>query len=306
MAGADKNNPEMRAASIKGCMRFIWRAIQGAADKESLRSEEGILFGSAYGENENKQSDMRIRIVKKSIAQGLENMTAHREGSGYSGVNKGKKVLAQAIKSGSEFDVIISGFGETPEDENRHINFVRLFVVTCLLYGFGRRSRKGFGTVQIKTEKGEQTINVLGRCVNTSLGALADNLNLLLLKGKFAKDMYGVKYEKPQGENVIVAKRGTTGRPGRYPYIEKIEIIKIPQAKAGQEIINRIGLTVHNHSGNDFLGLSRPRFASSLLLSTASAGNENFCVITQLCCTKAANEAKLAGFYNELRGIITK
>ena len=46
LAGADGRTPELRAPSIKGMMRFWWRAMK-VLSIEELRKEEGDLFGSS-------------------------------------------------------------------------------------------------------------------------------------------------------------------------------------------------------------------------------------------------------------------
>ncbi|MEK6673676.1 MAG: type III-B CRISPR module RAMP protein Cmr1, partial [Nitrospirota bacterium] len=46
LAGADQGKAELRAASIKGLMRFWWRALQ--ADKlDKLKENENRIFGSS-------------------------------------------------------------------------------------------------------------------------------------------------------------------------------------------------------------------------------------------------------------------
>jgi len=47
IAGADMGKPEMRAASIKGVMQYIWRAVQCAPDIGGQLETEGELFGKA-------------------------------------------------------------------------------------------------------------------------------------------------------------------------------------------------------------------------------------------------------------------
>lgn len=47
LAGADQSKAELRAASIKGLMRFWWRALQAETDMKMLRDKESKLFGSS-------------------------------------------------------------------------------------------------------------------------------------------------------------------------------------------------------------------------------------------------------------------
>ena len=46
MYGADGSTPELRPASIKGVLRFWWRAIHGDLSLKELHEKEGEIFGS--------------------------------------------------------------------------------------------------------------------------------------------------------------------------------------------------------------------------------------------------------------------
>jgi len=288
MAGADQSKPEFRAASIKGNMRFIWRAVQRAENIEELRECEGKLFGNAFGGKDTKASDMRIRIENATDIKGRQNMAPHRGLNEYEGVNKQRHITPQAFQEGNKFDVVITSFVV----EEQHKNYVRLFVLTCLLYGFGRRSRKGFGTVEITG------IELIGENeIDYSLYGMADNLNAI--------SKFGAKYSFIDGDNPEITVEG--GGSEKYPYIENIRIAGTIDAlgKPGTKyFIEQIGLTAHDfNNGYSFLGGSKNRFASSVLLSTIPWGEENFrCIVTQLYCTQNLSEAERKRFYDELDG----
>ena len=57
MYGADGKTPELRPASIKGVMRFWWRAINGDSDIGKLKEDESEIFGST-----EKKSSFSIKI----------------------------------------------------------------------------------------------------------------------------------------------------------------------------------------------------------------------------------------------------
>jgi CRISPR-associated protein Cmr1 len=280
MAGAEpKSNPELRPAGIKGCMRFIWRAVHCAGDVDELRTKEGELFGNAYGGKATKQSDMRMRIEHRQLAIGKEDMLPHKNLGEYDGKRKDFKI--PAIKSGFSFDVIVTSL----KDTEAHVNYIRLFVVTSLLYGFGRRSRKGFGTVAITGIEGA------GADINRSFNGLADNLNALSL--------FGARYTA-SGTKINCARVKT---PTRYPFIESIQLAGTRKFSGTQEIIGQIGMAVHHHSGG-FLGMAKPRFASSVLLSSIPYGENGYrCIVTQLHNTsRKTNRRKQDDFFIELDG----
>lgn len=66
LAGADGQTPELRAPSIKGALRFWWRAMNGGEfeNLEDLRKMEGEIWG---GVNPAKKSSIIIRVTPKEI-----------------------------------------------------------------------------------------------------------------------------------------------------------------------------------------------------------------------------------------------
>jgi len=276
--GREELVPEIRVAGIKGCMRFIWRAVQCANDIGKLRKKEGELFGNAFGGKDTKVSDMRIRIENTNVAAGLEIMTPHRKLHDYDG--QGRAFPAQALKSGGTFDIVLSSFGGIEP----HSKFVRLFTLTCLLCGFGRRSRKGFGTVAVTGIDGD------GGGIDYTFGGTVDSLNSL--------SEFGAEYDW-QNDTEIGVKADSADK---YPYIESIKIAGTQAFKGTAGVIEQIGMTTHLHAGNAFLGSPNPRLASSVLLSTVPWGDETCCIVTQLHCVKPFDRAKREDFYKELDG----
>ena len=57
MYGADGKTAELRPASIKGVMRFWWRAMNGNLPLDELKKQEGEIFGST-----EKRSSFSIKI----------------------------------------------------------------------------------------------------------------------------------------------------------------------------------------------------------------------------------------------------
>jgi CRISPR-associated protein Cmr1 len=285
MAGADpKNTPEIRIPGIKGVMRFFWRAIQRSTDCKDLRLREGKLFGNAFGGKQTRQSQMRMRIANIKKNDGAETPVSHRELAEYKQESLDKKGKAanplptQAIKAGATFDVVITSFC----DAKTHEQFARLFVVTCLLGGFGRRSRKGYGTIEVCGIDGD------GSGIDCSWNGLAANLNEL------SPDE--VSYSMSEDSMEIVA---VSANPDDYPYLENIRLIDKP-ANDTKPIFKQIGMAVHHHSRKGFLGAAVPRLASPTILSTISQGDTYRCIITQLHCTANFSESERQAFYKEL------
>ena len=130
MHGANGNSAELRPASIKGVLRFWWRAIHGNLPLKELKEREGEIFGSM-----DQKSSFNIRISKQSLQTENINPLPHKKqrDKGYH-----KK---QAFKANETFNIIFTG---------QNLNLVsNLFQLSTILGGFGQRSRRGFGSVKI-------------------------------------------------------------------------------------------------------------------------------------------------------------
>lgn len=159
LAGADSKTPELRAPSIKGLLRFWWRALHGHLPIEELRKEEAKIFGGA-GEKEKKSSfSVVVRGNFKSSLKRFPNhpvsVTSRSRGRtfhinildylAYGLLEYKKGFIRPYILPGSRFIVILSGFEKPVLDEIKNV-----FWIFMNLGGLGSRSRNGFGNFQIK------------------------------------------------------------------------------------------------------------------------------------------------------------
>jgi CRISPR-associated protein Cmr1 len=66
MSGSDKSKAELRVPSIKGVLRFWWRALAlgrlGSVDK--VREEESRIFGSAGDDVGQARVHLRLKLPK--------------------------------------------------------------------------------------------------------------------------------------------------------------------------------------------------------------------------------------------------
>jgi CRISPR-associated protein Cmr1 len=124
------DTPELRAPSIKGLLRYWWRAINGHLSLENIKNTEGVLFG-----NTERKSPFSMRIIQKEpLRFKLEVVLPHKGGS----------FPKQAIQVGQRFDIVFYCKNELIAEL---IN--NLFPLCCVLGGFGGRSRRGFGGIKI-------------------------------------------------------------------------------------------------------------------------------------------------------------
>lgn len=159
--GADKKTTELRPPSIKGVMRFWWRAINGHLSIDELRKKEAQIFGGS-GDNEGKSKIIvKFNNLNLLISDTLWNEIEYIEKRANSGkiyklpkYEKGLTYLFYSvlslnekayIKAGSTFMINIKYLNEEIYSE-----IISLFKVLSLFGGFGTRERRGAGSFIIK------------------------------------------------------------------------------------------------------------------------------------------------------------
>lgn len=135
LAGADGRTPELRAPSLKGAMRFWWRAVNGHLPLAKLKEQESQIFGGS-GDNVSR-SKIIVRVFSPDR---LRTRTAEL-------VPHKPFMKALAIEPGQEFSVQLS---LTNSSDLFDLEKLRaLFELACLLGGLGKRVRRGMGSVHI-------------------------------------------------------------------------------------------------------------------------------------------------------------
>lgn len=130
LSGADGSTPELRAPSIKGALRFWWRAMNGHLGLEELKEREGQIFGDT-----KRRSKV---IIQSPIITKIHDV---------------HKISVTPHKNGGEKQPIMYDFNLNLRFDENTISkndLIFLFKVTFLLGGLGKRSRRGFGAVNIK------------------------------------------------------------------------------------------------------------------------------------------------------------
>lgn len=148
LAGADGVTPELRAPSIKGAMRFWWRAMHGHLPLKELKRMEGEIFGGT-GDNSSR-SKVLIRVSQENqLHAERSELVPH------------KSIQQQAFSIGQEFKVHLSLVGNE-SDEKEQVKFElgdlkALFGITCILGGLGKRARRGMGSINILNAESKKT-----------------------------------------------------------------------------------------------------------------------------------------------------
>jgi len=148
LAGADGRTPELRPPSIKGLMRFWWRAMNGHLSVEELKENEGKIFGAS--DEKIGRSKFSIRVKPHKLHVSRDKLPSHPV-TVVTSRNRFKinilEYLAygtyEYIKPNQKFSLIIS----LPDNlEGEVIDSIR---VLSTFSGLGSKSRNGFGLFKI-------------------------------------------------------------------------------------------------------------------------------------------------------------
>lgn len=164
LAGADRRTPELRSASIKGALRFWWRAMHGHLPTRDLHKQEAALFGGV-GDNPQKS-----RIIIRTSQQLLKSEKTLFPEANYYVTTKGQRRsinLLEYLAYGTydynkqskvnqfnrgyysvkqKFDIIVS----MPDEPiiNKSV-FHSLFLIS-IFGGLGARNRNGYGRFYVE------------------------------------------------------------------------------------------------------------------------------------------------------------
>lgn len=143
--GADQRQPEVRAASVRGQLRYWFRAIEGAdtPQLDRLWDEESALFGSTAG---GSTVSLRVYPVGE-LTTGRYAMLPHR-------TETKLQSPQDAIAPGQELRLEIV---TRPGTDKVPPKVVKALVTWLLLGGLGKRSRRMFGALELTSLTGKLT-----------------------------------------------------------------------------------------------------------------------------------------------------
>ena len=190
IAGADQNKAELRAPSIKGALRFWWRALnwaqirQASADDQTalkkLKEDEGQLFGDADSQGQGNALIKLDNILSGALSGNtLLASDASRKYLGYGLFSMGDHQERKAIAERKSFDVSILIHKDT--NTEAHAQFEKCVKAFGLLGGLGSRSRNGFGSIAISSYD-DQNLKF------NSLDSYKNTLSSLITEGRSDTD----------------------------------------------------------------------------------------------------------------------
>lgn len=145
MSGADQTRAELRASSIKGMLRWWWRALHPTEDSKQLREKEFELFGGVFGEKQRRsQVQVWLRGVDELMPGPINNYVAFSAAAVKyllygAGVHGRGETPRKAFTPGQSFDLLVRVPTDLEEDIHRTMS-------AMLTYGgLGLKSKNGFG-----------------------------------------------------------------------------------------------------------------------------------------------------------------
>jgi len=259
LSGADQGKAELRAASIKGLMRFWWRALQAEGELEKLRDRENRIFGSADEKMGGGSSfSIRIRhdnlqpvskkfpfkdnIHKIMVTSRSRNKTFPiniLEYLAYGPFDPKRKSFRPYFDAKAKFTLIISVLNAQHIDE-----VLKALHYLALFGGVGSRSRNGFGSLAItKAEGNFNASRIISPTIKYSddvLKELANRKSALLPYSSFTQGtrLFCTK-EKRNSWDEALADAGQVYRG-----------IRVGDIKLNNEIFEK----KHNYNKRQFLG----------------------------------------------------
>jgi CRISPR-associated protein Cmr1 len=236
---------ELRASSLKGSVRYWWRALNGYLPVKELQEKERLLFGSS---NEKVgRSPVVLRIIPGEMQISSEYLLPHQN-----------KAPLEAFSIGSQFQVIITSMGTFDE----HAGYEAIIEAALLLGGLGRRSRRGFGSVAIIAK---DSMSYAAPHDLQTIAALLNSVN----EGKFC---------------IKKGKIVSHGFAGDYPYLKSVELGKAYN-NAHELLIQIGTATHNvSKGGSDYTGFSKDqrKLASPVYVTVLRIGSNYHPLITTL------------------------
>lgn len=149
ISGADQTKAELRVPSIKGALRFWWRALNYEENPKILLEKESKIFGSS--DQNIGQSKIKIKMIENNLKTlKIPKKWDVNDWKAYIGYglsepqDKKKKVFREYIESNQIFSISIGLM-----DSLKMNDISPTFEAFSLLGNLGSRSRKGWGSISI-------------------------------------------------------------------------------------------------------------------------------------------------------------
>ena len=267
LGGSDpRGQPELRAASFRGAMRFWLRALLGGVlgDRpDKIFQCESQVFGST-----DHASPVVVRLKPHNLGSDGFNPLPHKQVT----------FRFNGFKPGQRFDICLLS-----RDEDALQQAQKALLLLCYLGGLGRRSRRGFGSLQITEGKLALTATSVEELAN----ALKQQLNSIL-PSSFAKLSDVPRF------------------PILHPGWAQIKVYG-KEFNGWEEAIKFVMEKAHKHK-NPALGNATPRQASPVHVHVTRLSTGKYALVLTTMLSQlnpklpGADPQKLVDFLNDFKG----
>lgn len=158
LSGADQSQPELRVSSIRGALRFWWRALAWSrlrGNLKALRDKESQLFGSTC------RQGMLMRLVGEPKL-GTPKMLKAKAAFAFNGNQKRDGLIFLSYGALEQNGTVVHGVYQSPsvfeieclmrkEQADLRQDLVKALVALGTFGGLGAKSRNGFGSLNIES-----------------------------------------------------------------------------------------------------------------------------------------------------------
>lgn len=195
LAGADQGKAELRAASIKGLLRFWWRALQAEPDIDKLRKRESKIFGSS-DEKLGGGSSFSLRVIPNGDLKPTKdkfptspqyqmqvegktfkiNILEYLAYGTYEHVQgQGNVFIRKYYPAKTNFNIVVRFANEVWKSE-----ILKTVYVWSIFGGIGSRSRNGFGSFDVLNK--EKAFEDIKEFVSINTPYIKENMGNLVKK----------------------------------------------------------------------------------------------------------------------------
>lgn len=185
LSGADQNVPELRPPSIKGALRFWWRAMNGHLSLEDLKQKEDEIFGGTDGRS---RVLVRVQILNTTEILGKD-ILGYGVNNSFEGVKYLLYILfyqqseRNGFNKGTKFKIILSG-----HNENYLKDFCDAFWLFVNIGSIGTRARRGAGAIYVSDIEDKHRIldnYLIFKQINGQSMTDFFNQNLIAIKNRY-------------------------------------------------------------------------------------------------------------------------
>jgi len=267
-SGSDGRKAEIRPSSIKGSLRYWFRAVVAEKNLKKLHKKENEIFGST-----DEASSFAIKIPNIREVNKSNNIKSKKPVP-----RPNKNFRNKAVKEDVKIDVEIILYNSELKKEIKST-----FDIFLMLGSFGQRSRRGFGSIQRRQNKYSNKKDFLHE-LKEKLEVLNDS-------------------EITIENNTL--KINNKNDP-EYPYIKEVSIGSNNNFSR-KELLTQISESTHKNP-DDELGSFNPRMASPVYVTIKEINNKFYPVITELNAVYPNNyfknsDKKICDFIEDLRDL---